>query len=106
MNKSVELKRERFGCEIYNQWKDLFGDCNWTDFTVIHLGGEYAPYMGSVELSLGLMGFTVTLTYRYDFGPLDGVISLKDEIINDLKAEHPDIEIMDPLGVLDSLERD
>ena len=68
------------------------------------LGGEYSPYKGSVEATAGLLGFVATLTYTYDFGFVDKMTGLKDEVLAAFDAEHPGADVSDPLGVLDKLD--
>ncbi len=48
------------------QWSSLFGGCNWYDFTLIKVQGEFAPYTGRWELELALLGVGVTITWVYD----------------------------------------
>lgn len=50
----------------YQQWSALFRGCNWYDFTVLKVHGEYAPYSGRWEAEFWLLGFGVVLTYVYD----------------------------------------
>ena len=84
----------------------LMGGANWYDITLIVIEGEYSPYKGSVEITIGLLGFMAILTYTYDFKFVDKVTSLKDEVLAALEAEHPGVEVSDPLGVLDELEKE
>ena len=104
--RSTEIKRQRFSVDGYSQWKDLTGGGNWYDITLIVIEGEYSPYKGSAEITIGLLGFMATLTYTYDFEFVDKVTSLKDEVLAALDAEHPGVEASDPLGVLDELEQE
>ena len=104
--RSTEIKRQRFSVDGYNQWKDFGRGINWYDLTLIVIGGEYSPYKGSVEVTVGLLGFVATFTYTYDFVFVDKVTNLKDEVLAALDAEHPGVEVSDPLGVLDELEQD
>lgn len=101
-----EIKAQKWQVDFYNQWKDLFGKSNWYDFTLLHVGGEYAHYSDSIEVCVGLLGFNVTITYRRSLDFVEGLGSLKDEIIARLEDEHPGIEIKDPMNVLDQLEKD
>ena len=48
------------------QWTDFFTRCNWYDFTVIQIEGEYTPEITRCELSLGLFGFWCHITYAWD----------------------------------------
>lgn len=48
------------------QWSSLFGGCNWYDFTLIRVQGEFAPYSGRWEFDFALLGVGVTITYVYD----------------------------------------
>lgn len=55
--------------DFYNQWPAILRprQHNWQDFnlTLFSVVGENSPYKRSWEVSLGLLGFTVTLTYVY-----------------------------------------
>lgn len=51
----------------YQQWSSLFSrGCNWYDFTLLKVQGEYAPYSGRWELELGLLGVNLVITWVYD----------------------------------------
>ena len=102
--RSREVPSTRFNLAFYSQWKDLLGKNNWYDFTVFNLSGEYSPYAGSAEFNIGVLGLNWTLTYTYDFGPLDEMVSLKDKVLAELEAEHPGTEVIDPFNVLDELD--
>lgn len=103
--KDIEIKRQRFSIDVYNQWAGLFNKGNWNDFTVIVIEGEYSPYKSSFEMVLGLLGIVFTFTYTYDFNFYDNLISEKDKIFAMLEAEHPGVEVIDPKGVLDELDK-
>jgi hypothetical protein len=102
--RSTEIKRQRFSVDVYNQWKDLTGGINWYDFTLIDISGEYSPYKGSAEITIGLIGFVATFVYTYDFEFVDKMTGLKDEVLAAFDAEHPGAKVQDPLGVLDELD--
>ena len=59
-------KRSGFFFEFREQWSSLVRRCNWYDFTLIEIGGEFAPYTGRWELNLALLGLGVCLTWVYD----------------------------------------
>ena len=61
--------------------------------------------MGAVEISFGILGLIWTFTYTYDFNPLNEMISLKDQVLAELESEHPGMEIKDPFGELDKLDK-
>lgn len=103
--KDVEIKRQRFSLDVYNQWSGLLGSNNWTDFTIITIEVEDAPYKGSFEVVLGLIGFVLTFTYTYNYDFVDKLMNLSDEIMADLEDKHPGMEIIDPLGVLKDLDK-
>ena len=104
--RSTEIKRQRFSVDFYSQWKDLRRGVNWYDITLIVVEGEYSPYKGSADVTIGLLGFVATFTYIYDFGFVDKMTGLKDEVLAAFEAEHPGVEVQDPLGVLDGLDAD
>ena len=104
--KSKELKPQRWQFDWHNQWADLFGKMNWYDFTLIHIGGEYADYSDTIEVSLGLLGVSCTLTCRLRLDFVNEMASLKDVITARLNDEHPGVTIEDPTGVLDKLEKE
>jgi hypothetical protein len=45
------------------QWTDLFGSCNWYDFTLIKIEGEYDTKFNVIELDLSLLGFYIGFRY-------------------------------------------
>lgn len=50
--------------DFYNQWPAVLapGRFNWIDFTIIDLSFEVSPYKRSREFTVGLLGFSVTIT--------------------------------------------
>ncbi len=58
-------KRTGWSFSFYQQWSGLIGRCNWYDITLIHVGGEFAPYTNRWEIELGLLGFNVNIQYVY-----------------------------------------
>lgn len=103
--RSKAVTRQRWQFDFHNQWIDLFGKMNWYDFTVINLSGEYADYSDSVEVQVGLLGFTLLITYRRSFDFIDDLDD-RLKIIKSLKAEHPGSTVEDPFGELDKLKED
>jgi hypothetical protein len=97
-------ERKRFYAEFYNQWSGIFGRNNWYDFTLIYFGVEHSPYKGSSEVSLGLLGFTLTMTYVYDFQFTDDMESRRDEILAGMKAATGATEVHDPFDQLKKLD--
>lgn len=105
MMRSNELKQQHWQVDWYVQWT-VSGRMNWYDFTLIHIGGEYAAYSDTIEVCLGLLGVNCTITYRRSLDFVNELTSLKDVLTARLKDEHPGVIIEDPLGVLDRLEKD
>lgn len=93
-------QRRAISFDFYNQWSGILGRCKWYDFTLVNIEGEFSPYKGSVEFSLALLGFRVMVTYTYDWSFTDKMMSMKDEIVERLKAETGANEVRDPLGML------
>lgn len=67
----------------YEQWSSLFGGCNWYDFTLIKVQGEFAPYTGRWEFEVFILGLGFTITYVYD-GTFNAKIRAQ---IDEFKAE-------------------
>lgn len=70
-------KRCGWFVDFYNQWPAVLKPrtANWQDFnlTVFEIAGENSPYKRSWEISLGLLGFNVVVTYvRRDSDDSDG----------------------------------
>jgi hypothetical protein len=100
-------KHIRFFTTFNQDWSDLFRDQSWSGFTFINLAYENARYSGRFEVEVGLMGCNLTFTYIYNNSFNEKLMSVKDEIIASLRAEHGDnIKIEDPNGVLDKLDKD
>lgn len=94
--------RKGFHVDFYNQWPDLFRKCGWYDFTVLNISGEWTRNESHVEVTIGLMGISMTVVYVYnDHFARDLAERLKDAI----EKEHGDVEIKDPNGVLDEISR-
>ena len=55
-----------FIINVWQDWTDFFGKCNWYDFTLVNVSGEIAPYSGTIELVLGLVGFNLRVAYIYN----------------------------------------
>ena len=53
------------GLAIYGgqQWTSLLGGCNWYDFTLINIEGEYDTRFNVLELYLALLGFSINFSY-------------------------------------------
>ena len=103
--RSKAVTRQRWQFDFYNQWPDLFRKMNWYDFTIIKIEGEYAGYSDSIETRLGLLGFTLMITYSRSFDFIDK-LDERVKIINALKSEHPGVKVEDPFGELDKLNDD
>lgn len=72
---------KRFYAELYNQWSGMFSGRNhWYDLTLIKLAGEYAPYKGSYELEVSILGLCWTFTYVYDHTFTKRLKKMVDEI--------------------------
>jgi len=99
---SAEAKRRWF-FDVGQQWTSLFGGCNWYDFTIIKLQGEFAPYTGRWEFEAGLLGFGFCITYVYDKSFNDNITDLRDEIVAELEGR-TGCEVKDPFGVLDDIK--
>jgi hypothetical protein len=96
-------ERARFNVDFYNQWAGIFGRNNWYDFDFIKVAVEHSPYKGSTELEARLLGIGLVITYVWDWGFTDGLVSMKDEIEANLKGVTGATTINDPYGVLDEL---
>lgn len=61
---NIKLKSGGIGFDLYNQWEAVFSreKMNWVDFTFILLAVESSPYKCSNEVTLGLLGLTLTIT--------------------------------------------
>lgn len=101
--KDTKIPTRSFDISFYNQWGDiLLRKCGWYDFTIIDLSVEYAPYKGSVEVEAGLLGLNWILTYTYNKEFTEKMHSLADE----MQARFGDVEVLDPNGVLEDIEKD
>ena len=77
--------------------------CNWYDFTLMKIQGEFAPYAGRWEFEFALLGVGFCLTYVYDASFSNEMMSLKERITNEL-AGRTGSDVQDPLGTLDKLD--
>jgi hypothetical protein len=78
-------KHTGFFFDWYEQWSSLFGGCNWYDFTVVHLGGEFAPYTDRWEFEFALLGVGIRVQYVYT----DRFSNEMQEMISDIEAKRP-----------------
>lgn len=102
--KSKPVVMKRWDVTPYSDWTDMFhGKCNWYNFTFIRFDVEYAKYMGQIELTLGLLGWNLCITYTYDFTFVESLSSEADRIKAALQAENPDKDILDPNDILKDL---
>lgn len=62
-------KRTGFFLDFYNQWPAILRPAvhNWQDFsfTIFEIAGENSRYKRSWEVSLGMLGFNLIVTYVY-----------------------------------------
>lgn len=61
------ITRGRWSVDWYNQWPAILSPRtnNWIDWRLVFfaLQGEESPYKCSRELEIGLLGFTLIITY-------------------------------------------
>ena len=72
----------RFGAECWNDWSSLQGPrhVNWSDFTLVHAGGEIEWHMSNAEFYVALLGVHLRLTYYWHSDKRDELIELVDAI--------------------------
>lgn len=102
---SGDSKKQRFFADFHQQWSSLIGRYNWYDFTLIKVQGEFAPYSGRWELELALLGLGMRLTYIYDHSFNEEMTGFAASLKSELSARTGATEVLDPLGVLDDLEK-
>ena len=59
------MTERRWYFDWSNDWWPFLDDpktYNWIDITLLHFGFEMSPYKRSREVSIALLGFTVTVT--------------------------------------------
>lgn len=90
----------RWYCDFQEDWSGLnpFHGFNWRNFTLIMVRGEYAKYSGRCEVELGLLGFTVRLTYIYDHSFNNQLNDARSTIESELRARTGAIEVVDATG--------
>lgn len=61
-------KGRRLFVSFHQQWSGLnpFGEYNWRDFSLVHLGWEWVAYSGRWEVEIALLGFWLTITWIFD----------------------------------------
>jgi len=91
--------------DFSEQWSSLIGRCNWYDFTLIHIGGEFAPYTDRWEFDLGLLGFTARVTYVYSARFNEQMKLTKNRVVAELEGR-TGLKVEDPLGVLERIGDD
>lgn len=96
---------QRWFVDVWEQWSGLFHRCNWYDFTLIQLQGEFAPYTGRCEAHAALLGLHVRVTYVYSQHFNREMRSLRDVVVEEIKARTGAEEVIDLSGALDEIER-
>jgi hypothetical protein len=97
-------RERRFFVDFGEQWSSLLGRCNWYDFTLIEVGGEWAPYTGRFEFQCWLLGAGFRLTYVYDHSFNDQMTSVADRIKAELEGR-TGAKVEDPFGLLDEISK-
>jgi hypothetical protein len=98
-------RHKRFFWDLGQQWSSLFGHCNWYDFTLIEIGGEWARHSGRFEFEFWVLGVGMRLTYVYDNSFNEEMVGLADRIKAEIEAAHPGAKVMDPFGLLDQIDQ-
>lgn len=81
------MKNLRIGFHWWMQW--TFSKCNWYDFTLINIAGEYSPYKASAELTIVLLGLGVTIEV-YHKEKRQGMFKDTDKLIDDFMGHSDD----------------
>jgi hypothetical protein len=73
--------------QIWQEFTEWFGSCNWYNFTFILLAFEDDPYIAHREISIGLLGFRARIIWStgVDTPVLESMRKAADEIM-----EHPE----------------
>ena len=58
-----EERSTGFFFSAWQDWSDLFGECNWYNFTFIRVEYEVSPYTQRHKLNLALLGLCCRITY-------------------------------------------
>jgi hypothetical protein len=53
-------------CSFWHDWESLVQRCNWHDFCLVHLSGEWNRQFGRWELEVCLIGLWAKVEYVYD----------------------------------------
>jgi hypothetical protein len=83
-------KRSGWFFSFWQQWSSLIGRCNWYDFTLIQVSGEFAPYTDRWEFELGLLGFHMNIQYVYKEMPPVG------DLLREIEAEYAKADNIKP----------
>lgn len=49
----------------FHQWQFLYSRCNWYDFTLLNVGGEWDHMFGNFEITVAVLGLGVRVTWHY-----------------------------------------
>lgn len=74
---------------FHHQWDSFTPGCNWRDFTLLHLGGEWSEMTGRVEFSVTVLGVSVELTYVYNDDFVREMMGRRDDF---LSCDGPELE--------------
>lgn len=65
-SKEFRTKKWLIDLTLYSQWDAILrpGDgWNWIDLTILLLSFEFSPYKSSREFNIGILGFTLCVTF-------------------------------------------
>jgi hypothetical protein len=80
----------KFHLELNQDWSEWFtGSFNWRNFCLINLAYEDEAMIGNREITAGLFGFTLRLTWVYNDQAATRVIIEKrlDDFMNDVAVK-------------------
>lgn len=64
----------------WHQWSSFTPRCNWRDFTLLNLGGEWNHQSQRVEVEVCLLGFWLRVTYVWGDDFVRGLMDMRDEM--------------------------
>jgi len=56
---------ERFGGYVFEDWSQIWADCNWYELHFINLFFERDVNCGTIEFDFALLGFGFHVCYQY-----------------------------------------
>lgn len=67
--------------DFWSDWGSFLPRCNWRDFAIIHVGGEWSQMSGRVEVEVALLGLWLRFAWVYNDSFTKELMRRRDDAI-------------------------